>query len=340
MQPKWIVVACGVALVSAVGPRVEAQTSARAAQKRFDEAMALMDAGRFPEACEKLDKLVRDAPSMDAEFQLAECFAKVGKVASAWSHYAAVAEEARRGKHKAREGFARRRAEALAPRLPKLTIEVPAEVSALRGVEIRRGGEVVQQTLWGTSVALDPGEHVLSARADQKKPWQRTVRVEEGASLVVQIPALEGVRLEVTGAAEAASASRPDGDVVMGEGPSGGAVTGQRAAAIAVGGAGVAGFVIGAVFGVRALSQWDEALDLCVNENPEECYPGAAARGDRASTAATTSTVMFALGGAGLAAGAILWATGGPSSAREQSAVVVIPAVGPGHVAGMVQVRF
>lgn len=339
MKIKAIIVACATAFLSVVGQEAEAQTGA-AAQVLFDEAMTLMDAGKHTEACPKLDESLRLDPAMGTRFQLAVCYESIGKITSAWSNFIAVADEANRLKDKAREDFARKRATALAARLPKLTIEVPPAVVALPGLEIRQGSTVIGMPLWGKSFPVDPGEHVISVKAEHKRAWEQTTRVAEGASLTVKIPLLEDVPQDATKAVEKDSGPRPTGATPERDKSSGSGLTGQRAAALAVGGVGVAGLIVGSIFGVRAFLQWDSALSHCQGGDRTRCDDEGMRLGDSASTSGTVSSVMFAVGGAGVAASVILWVTGGPPNARDESAVEILPSVGADHVSSAVRMRF
>lgn len=163
-----------------------------AAQAVFDEAMKLMGQGRAAEACPKFEAAQRLDSGMATQFRLAECYEKVGQIASAWVNFVEVADAAKAAKNKDREAFARKRAAALEPRLSRLSILVPPALSVLHGLEIRRDGSLVDKALWGTAIPVDPGEHVVVATAPGKKPWQeRRAATEQAARLEVSIPPLE-----------------------------------------------------------------------------------------------------------------------------------------------------
>ena len=106
---------------------------AAAAQALFDEAMRLMKAEQTAAACPKLEESQRLDPGMGTEFRLAECYEKVGKLASAWAKFVSVADSAAVARLSERETVARQRAQALVPRLSKLVISVPREVAATPG---------------------------------------------------------------------------------------------------------------------------------------------------------------------------------------------------------------
>lgn len=135
-----------------------------AAQALFNQAKELMRQGKSAEACPKLQESNRIDPGIGTQFHLADCYEKVGRVASAWAQFLGVASQARAAGHTEREKAAQRRAEKLEPRLPRLTVAV-AEASKVAGLEIRRNGALVGAAQWGTPVPVDPGEIELTASA-------------------------------------------------------------------------------------------------------------------------------------------------------------------------------
>ena len=112
----------------------------RDAQSLFVEAMKLMSKKQFADACQKLARSQELDPGMGTQFRLAECYEKLGRLASAYDQYNAVADAAKAAKKADREGLAKRRAAALEPKVARLTISVPPSVAALPGLEVTRDG--------------------------------------------------------------------------------------------------------------------------------------------------------------------------------------------------------
>jgi serine/threonine-protein kinase len=86
-----------------------------------------------------------------------------------------------------------------------------------------------------------------------------------------------------------------------------------------VGGVGVVGLAVGTVFGLKASANWSDAKDLCGASYPNGCGDDGVTLHDNAKSAATISSIAFAVGVVGVAGGAILWFTA-PSSSRESAA--------------------
>jgi hypothetical protein len=104
---------------------------------------------------------------------------------------------------------------------------------------------------------------------------------------------------------------------------------------LVVGGAGLIGLGLGATFGLMTSSQWDNVKNEC-GGNPSQCTNLGAAQLDRNSalTDATISTVGFVAGGALLAAGVVVFLTGGnhgPEGGASGTSVAVSPTFGTGQ---------
>lgn len=172
-------------------PAVATTENEQAAQAAFDEALKLMRLKRYAEACAHLARSQELDPAMGTQFRLAECYEKLGRSASAYDQYVAVAEAAKAEKQGQRETVARGRAAALESKIARLTIDISPSVAALKGVEIRRDGVVVEKNFWGQSVTIDAGDHVVTVRAPGKVPFERKLWADSAAKLVVSVAALD-----------------------------------------------------------------------------------------------------------------------------------------------------
>ncbi|HTV17623.1 MAG TPA: hypothetical protein VMG12_03105, partial [Polyangiaceae bacterium] len=139
---RWRVLAAlsiaGCAL--SLAPPAAAQSASAQARTLFREARVLMDKGQHAEACPKLEESLRLDAGIGTQFNLAHCWEKIGRTASAWGLFmdaAAAAESA--GQRKRAKAAADRAAE-LEPRLMRLVIEVATRTEALR---VQRAGEEV-----------------------------------------------------------------------------------------------------------------------------------------------------------------------------------------------------
>jgi hypothetical protein len=309
-------------LASSTGARADDAAVARA-QGLFDEALALIKAGRYAEACPRLEESDKLDPGMGTEYRLAECYESAGKIASAWAAFRAVADAAQREGKGERAAVAIRRAADLAPRLPMLLVEVP-DASRLPGLSIRLDGNLIPASDWAHKIPVDPGKHLIAARAPNRIGWVSAVEPTSGALTKVTVPVL--------GDGSAPPPPPPLPPIVKAPPPAPPGLSTPRIAALAAGGVGVAGLVVGTVFGLRAGSQWRSARATCADPvNGVTCSPAGIELGKDANGKATLSTVGFVVGGAALLTGTILWFRfAPPRPLPSASSLVLAPAFSPG----------
>jgi len=175
-----------VSLVGATTARAAGDDVATA-QVLFDDGKRLMSQERWSEACPKLQESQRLAPAIGTEYNLADCLEHQGKLASSWAAFLEVVDLTHKRGETQREQAAKGRAAALAPRLGKLTIQVPARAP---GLEVLRDGEALPPEVWGVAVPVDAGDHRVEARAPGRVAWSSTVRTADGATATTNVPDL------------------------------------------------------------------------------------------------------------------------------------------------------
>src|SRR5262249_13453831 len=99
-RSRTIAAACLVA-VSAIATGARAQSEDQAAARvLFDEGRRLLKAGQYADACPKLEAAKQLHISAGILLNLADCYEKLGRTASAWTQFgeaAAVAKRTNRG---------------------------------------------------------------------------------------------------------------------------------------------------------------------------------------------------------------------------------------------------
>jgi hypothetical protein len=310
-----------VAVIAASSAVARAQSSGDpvAAQALFDAAKRLVNEGKFAEACPKLEESQRLDPAIGTHYALAECYEKAGRLASAWVAYLDVASESAAQSRPDREKFAKARAAAIAQRVSRLTVNVPAG-SRAPGLQILRDGKAVREAEWGVPVPVDPGRHVVTATAPGKAPFEAAVVArEDGATLAVDLPPLTdapNAPVAPAGNAPAPDVSTPGGEERHGLGT-------QRVLAIAAGAVGLAGVAVGTVFGVEALSKHSATQQECQGN---VCSSSGLQDVDSGKSAGNVSTVAFSVGAAALVGGAVLWLTA-PSGRSSTGSLRAAPMV-------------
>jgi len=295
-----------------------------AAEALFNQGRDLMNAGKFVDACPKFEASQQLDPGLGTMLNLAECYEKTGRTASAWAEYREAIPLARAAGSKARLDLATERAQALQERLSTLTIRAMAGDDDGVHLEVRRDGVALQAAELGSPIPVDPGEHVVEASAPGKQPWSSKVQVAgDAAKVSVEIPKLQAVGAPAqpaTSAAPPVVTTTPDNSPPPSDEPSGSA---QRTTGLVFGGVGVVGVGLGAFFGLQASSKWSDAKGKCT-DYPYGCGAEGADLRSSAHSQATLSTVAFVAGGALLATGVVLYLT---APSKKQSVAL---GFGPG----------
>lgn len=282
------------------------------AEELDQNGMALLKQGKVAEACPRFAESFRTRPGTGVLMRLALCHEQSGKWASAWHAYRDAAARATTSGDSAVAGLAQKRAAAIEPRLSHLVLRLDASTAAVQGLEVTCDGNLLAPTANGVALELDPGEHVVTASAPGRSPFSQTIRVGEGAGnyeVAISLPLQQTattVPPPVSGAASVQQQGAPYWST-------------QRMAAVAAGGLGVAGVVVGTVFGLKVASKMDQARDRCGGAT-SGCPQESLALQDQAETPARLSTAAFTLGVLGLAGGAALWFTA-PDRAKREGAV-------------------
>jgi serine/threonine-protein kinase len=281
--------ACTLVVFRAVPSSAQeaAAGDAAVAEQLFSEARALMAQGRYAEACAKFQASQRLDAGVGTLLNLAECYEKSGRTASAWATYLEAQGAAERGQQPARATFAAEHARALAPHLARITIKVGV-AARVPGLEVAYDDHALGPGAWGSAVPLDPGPHVIAARAPGREPWSARVELGPEQARLVEVPVL------VPPAAEQPAR------------PSAPAATAWPAIGWGLGGAGLVAVGVGSWFGLKAFSTYRDA-----NEHhctAVDCDGEGVKLIDDSRQAALASTLCIAIGAAMLVGGvALLW---------------------------------
>ncbi|MCL2449466.1 MAG: hypothetical protein FWD17_11010 [Polyangiaceae bacterium] len=267
-----------------------------------------MEAGQPAAACPKYEESLRLYDGLNTRYFLADCYARVGRTASAWALFGEVAARAAAAGDTVKEAWARERAAAIKLELSYVTVTVRSPPAA--GLIVSRDGERIGPAQWGTPMPVDPGLHMIEASAPGKHRWSTHVQVmPNGASAQIDMPALKD---EARAVENAPPRSR------------------HRVLALVVGGAGVVGLGVATALAFAAKKTFDDSSADC---NGNRCDQHGLDIRSRAVTQANVATVIFGVGLAGVAAGAILWLTAPPLPST--TAVGVSPTFGGMAVRGV-----
>ena len=337
---KSTVRALGFAVaMTAVSAPAKAQSTGSdkvTAEALFEDARKLVADGRYAEACPKFADSQRLDPSAATLLNLASCWEKAGRTATAWATYKEAASAANASGRKDYMIAAERHAEALAPTLSRLTVNVPSPVE---GIQVKRDGINLERAEWGSALPVDPGTHTLEATAAGHKGWSATVDVgQNGALATAAVPALEALPVDAN-ATPATPAVPPTStpaaapsEAVPPATSGASASSSQRVSAVVVGGLGVAGVVAGIITAAVAKSKYDTSLQHCESLNHNLCDETGVTDRNDARTAGDVSTVAFIAGGVAIAGGLVLWITAPNGTKSKDSAaapsLVLAPTLG------------
>lgn len=274
----------------------------------FADARALMKTGDHAGAIPKLLESHRLLPRGGTVLNLAICYHKVGRTASAHARYREALAYATKDKNDERRAMAEEALVELEPKLSRLMVIVAVDVV---GLVVTLDDAPIGRAAWGTAFPVDPGPHTLTASAPTKVPFRTSVEVGAvGDSKTVTVPPLKEAPLPPPTPAPPPpadghpSVARTVGFVSIG------------LSAVTVG--------VGAFFGLRALSLRRESDAHCP---PSGCDTEGAEKSRDAVRAADISTVLF-VGGAVLGvAGGVLVLTA-PSRANPSAGTTVSVGVG------------
>lgn len=313
---------CALACNIPLAVRAQARDKA-AAEALFDEGRKLMAAGDYAAACPKFAASQALDAGVGTQLNLADCYEKLGKTASAWALFRETSAAARSAGSPERERIARERAAALEPQLSYLTIMAPAEAE---NVTITRDAMRLDAAAIGSALPVDPDDYEIAASAPGKRPWSIRVRVAPTSRVSVNVPLLEDEPLVAEKTAAELRAMEPQLTAAAATAQPPAPSSTQELIGIIGTGAGVAALAVGGLFGLKAATTWSDAKANC------DPYPYCGEDGQRlandAQQSATISTIATVAGGVLLAGGLVLWLTA-PGEPRETETALL---VGPGSV--------
>jgi hypothetical protein len=278
------------------------------AEALFETARKLVAEGKYVEACPKFADSQRLDPSPSTLLNLASCSEKLGQTARAWATYREAESSAAAANRQDYVAVAKRHADALAPKLSRLTITVARPVV---GMDIMRDGELVSPAQWGVAIPVDRGQHALEASARGFKGWATQVQVtQDGSQVAVTVPPLETLPVEPASLTPPTSSAAAPTVLVPPPQDREAVTTGnaQRAVGVVVGSSGLVGLGVSGVLAWIASSKNHDSLAECPTD-PNVCTSGGVALRSDAIAAGNASTVAFGVGAAALVTGVVLWLT-------------------------------
>lgn len=313
----------GASAIAASAPAQSDDERIAAAEKLFQEGITALEAGDWDKACPKFTASMDLDRSVGTMLNVAKCHEHEGRLTAALADYREaldlnekVTDTERRERVRA---YTQDKLEQLAPRVPRVRIQVSPEVDGLR---VTRDGQDVPVASLSSPLRMDPGEHEVVVSAPGHVEERRTIKLTEGQEQDLSIV------LRPAGDAPAAGAPGAipsDPSEPYSPPPEQTAHNPLVPIGWGVAGVGVVGLGVGAVTGIMAIGQKSTVEDLC--PEPANCTDEGVSEAETGSTLATVSTIGFIAGGVFTAAGLFLvFGTGG-----EGEATGLAPSIGPSH---------
>lgn len=301
-----VVAAQAAALPASAAPSDADKAQARDLTKQGLELLSKQDFQGAFQAFSKASKLF-SAPTV--ELGLARAAAKTGRLVLAQEVYQRLSRE--QLPPGAPPAFvdavkaAAKELDELAPRVPTLTVNVLKAAPSAKEPRVTVDGEALSAAALGSQRPIDPGKHKVRAEADGLQPAEAEIVVAEGkrdATVTLTLQPAAGTAAPAASGPAAPASPPPE------PAPSKGKVHPGAYVGLGVGAVGV---VVGAVFGLKAMGKKGELDDAC---SDGKCPKTAEGTHDSFKSAATLSTIGFAVGVVGLGAGGYFLVSGGTKS--------------------------
>ena len=285
-----------------------------AAKTLFDQGQKQMEEKNYAAACASFKASNEQVARVGTLLNLADCYEKAGKLASAWGAYFDAINLGRRQGRPEYEEFAQKKKDELEPKLLKLSILVPLDVR-VDGMTVKRDGAVVEPAAWGVPIAVDPGTHTVDVTAPHKLPEHKEIVVDEDHKMS---------ELKVDKLADAPVAwPRSDQPQVVEKIVQVHSMwTPLRIGGIVLGSAGVVSIIVGSILGLVANDTYQHALKVECGGDPNGCSPLGVTDGATAHNLAGVATGLFVGGLIAVAGGVTLFVVGAPAHPKTENAAM------------------
>jgi hypothetical protein len=304
----WALAALSLAAPTRAQPATPAASGAQQADELFASGVEAMKLRDWAAACPAIAQSYRLDPLPGALFTLAECRARAGKVASATRDFERYLEltaslpDDQRAQQQERIPVAERRRRELDARVPRLTIEAPADLPS--DVLVELDGAALSRQQLGVPLALDPGPHRLLVRvAGRESDIRITLAEGELRRIRLAVPR-ERELAPAPAATPAIPTAIPPPRVSTGDtatddvAPSGLLIAGWTSVAV-----GAVGLVVAATAGLVLLGKKDT---IDANCSGTACNDVGLAEAEDVPTLDTLGTSAFVVGGVLTTAGLVM----------------------------------
>ena len=315
-------------LASFLSPPAWADDAADGA-RLYEEGWRLYQDKQYAEACPLLERSLTAAPTIRTRGALALCYEAVGKIASAYTTWKAVATQAKEAGavEQPRLKRANQKVDQLAPRVIRVVVQV---VDSPPNVQVSLDGRALASGEIGVAIPIDAGQHTIEAKAPERVDWHSTFdlgKPDEGKTRSLPVGPLAPIlRVERV---ETVEPTRPNPVAPAPQADTGPRTPVLKYVGIATAGAGVVAIAVGTIFALSAKSKWNDAKDLgCDSDGVCRTQAGVDLVND-ANSKAKIGTIGFGAGIALIAGGAAMFFLA-PSPEPSKPGVAPTVSIGPG----------
>jgi hypothetical protein len=295
------------------------------------EGVTLAEAGKCGEA---IDRLVRaealhHAPS--TQERLGECHVMLGHLVLGTEILQQVVREPLAAGAPAPFVAAQARAQTVLdktlPRIGALKVHVDGGGAAIEDLSVRIDGQTIASAMLDIDRPTDPGDHLIEATAKGRRGATAAVKLAEGAHQVVNLTLAPGSDVAVPPVPTPTPVPPPPLFPVPTPEPTSASGGSSRWIGWTLGGVGVAGVVVGGVFGVKTFSDKSTLSKECTGQR---CPTSASADISTASRDSTIANVAMGAGAALVVGGVVLLLVTPKAESAASSPAHVTATVGPG----------
>jgi tetratricopeptide (TPR) repeat protein len=176
-----VAAACIALFVAGVA---DADTPKERADKLFEDGRKYLSAKEYALACTAFEQSHASDPAIGTQLNIALCYEEWGKTASAYRAYV-EAERLARIKFDDRAKGARKKLDELAPKVPRLRLELPSDADP--SVVILFDAKQLALEKLSDDLLVDPGAHEVEARISGRTPKATKIEVGNGERKVITI---------------------------------------------------------------------------------------------------------------------------------------------------------
>jgi tetratricopeptide (TPR) repeat protein len=211
------------------------------ADQLFEDGRRYLAQKEYALACTAFEQSHQADPAIGTELNLALCYEQWGHVAAAYRAYV-EAERLAKLKQDARSTGARKKIDELAPKVPHLRIDIPADADV--GAVFLLDGKEIDRAAFADDLLVEVGAHQIEARVAGKPPIVTKVDLAAGGR--------KQLRLDVPRPAPVGVVAPPPPRNKL-----------RLFGGIAVGGAGAAALVVASVVALGARSDYNNEIVFC-----------------------------------------------------------------------------